>query len=142
MVCPSSEVCSWQWTPHWCRLSRATAHPGEELQTVTEWPLQKPNVQRRGRTPSWLVLVPGPVWWFWLWRWAAGGPKKPRPGRNRGSHSAKLSKRGGCGGARSFLVRRPNHLLRPCWVGGGGHGSGLAPPSHEVERDQAVARGE
>ena len=78
----------------------------EELQTVTEWPLQKPDVQRRGCTPSWLVLVPGLA----------------APGRNRDSHSAESSKRGGCGGTRSFSVRRPNHLLRPCWVGGAGTG--------------------
>ena len=38
---------------------------------MTEWPLQKPDEQRRGRNPSWLVLVPGLVLWFWLWRWAA-----------------------------------------------------------------------
>ena len=97
------------------------------LQTVTEWPLQKPDVQRRGRTPSWLVLVPGFVLWFWFWRCPKPRSSSvcwpgPAPGRNRDSHSAESSKRGGCGGTRSFLVRRPNHLLRPCWVGGAGTG--------------------
>ena len=108
------------------------ANPGEELQTVTEWPLQKPNKTKES-TPSWLVLVPRLVLWSWLWMWAAGGLKKPRslsvcwplpaPRSEPRLMQRRVEQAWRCGGARSFPARRQNHLLRPCW--GGGAGTGL-----------------
>ena len=133
-VCPSSEVCSWQWRHKGDGKPRRGAADRDGVALVEP------------RRTKERVLVPGLVLWSWLWRWAG-----------RWSEEAKIFVRLL---ARARAQRRVEQAWRLRWCAiissaaaksfaasllgwRGGHGSdGLAPPSHEVERDQAVALSE